>query len=152
LLRIVLLVLVGVAVFEARRDSVVVIAIAVAAALLVSARLPPRPAVRLSAGGVLRFLPFFAVHAARGGIDVALRALLPGRGVDPGYADYDIRIRHPAGRVIFANTVSLMPGTFTARLDGGRLRVHTLDAGADVAANLAAVERRVAGMFGEALA
>jgi multicomponent Na+:H+ antiporter subunit E len=151
ILRFVILLTVSVAVFEARTDAVVVIVLAAAAAAAVTTRLPARAPFRLRPHQLLRHLPWFTAFAARGGIDVAVRALGPRGVVRPGFVDYDMRMQDPVARVMFANAVSLMPGTFTARLEQQRLRVHMLDERADVLPRLAALERRVALVFGEAL-
>jgi multicomponent Na+:H+ antiporter subunit E len=151
LVRFVILLTVSVAVFEARADALPVIVLAAAAAAVVTTRLPARAPFRLQPLQLLLHLPWFTAFAARGGVDVAVRALAPRGVVRPGFVDYDIRMQDPVARVMFANAVSLMPGTLTARLEQRRLRVHMLDERADVVPRLAALEQRVARVFGEAL-
>jgi multicomponent Na+:H+ antiporter subunit E len=151
MLRIVLLIAVAIAVFEGSADAVVAGVLAVGAAAVMSSRLPSRAAFRLRPARLLLHLPWFTALAARGGVDVARRALSPGRSLQPGFVDYDVAIHDPVARVMFANAVSLMPGTFTARLEPRLLRVHVLDERVDVRPQLAALEVRVARVFGEEL-
>jgi multicomponent Na+:H+ antiporter subunit E len=149
MLRIVTLLLVSVAIFEGIGRGSAALVAAAAAAALVTTRLPARAPVRLRPLRLLQELPWLAAHAARGGIDVALRSLQPRLALRPGFVEYGLRVRDPVARVIFANAVSLMPGTFTARLDGTRLLVHVLDERSEVLPHLARVEQRVARLFGE---
>jgi multicomponent Na+:H+ antiporter subunit E len=147
LLRTAVLLLIGVAMFEGRAGSLVPAAVAVAAAALAAWRLPrpgslvPRPL------GVLRFLPYFARQSISGGLDVALRALRPGRTVAPTFVEYRTGIRDPGLRVLFANTVSLLPGTFTAELRDDVLSVHVLDGGLPVDERLRDLEARLRSAF-----
>ena len=50
-----------------------------------------------------------------------------------------------------ANTVTLLPGTLSARLHDDALEVHVLNASADLPDMLGKVERRVADVFGQQL-
>jgi multicomponent Na+:H+ antiporter subunit E len=148
--RIVVLLIVCVVIFEARPGSAAAVVLAAAVALLVSTRLPGRETAPLHPLRLLRFAPWFLLQSVLGGVDVAARAFRGGTGLSPGLVEYTTRLQRPVVRVIFANTVSLMPGTLTARLIGDTLTVHALDDGADVAARLAVVEARVGRAFGEA--
>ncbi|HRP96104.1 MAG TPA: Na+/H+ antiporter subunit E [Rhodocyclaceae bacterium] len=49
-------------------------------------------------------------------------------------------------------TISLLPGTLSARLDGRMLEVHCLDAGRDTAADVHATQVQLAALFGTPLA
>lgn len=150
--RILILLLVSAVIFEARPGSLLPLLLAAAAALVVSTRLPGRETATLHPARMLRFVPWFLGQSVLGGLDVALRAFRGGDALRPGLVEYTTRLQRPVVRVIFANTVSLMPGTLTARLHGDRLTVHTLDEGGDVAGKLAEVEGSVGRAFGEALA
>ncbi|MCP5141866.1 MAG: Na+/H+ antiporter subunit E [Chromatiales bacterium] len=107
------------------------------------------------------FIAFYLYESMRGGLDVAGRVLSPTARLRPGFIDYPSTLRSPAAQLLFANSVSLLPGTLTADLDGARLRVHVLhldgspdadrEAGAGSVAerDLAHLERQVARLFGE---
>lgn len=147
--RILLLLLVSAAIFEARADAAAIIVVAALAGTLASRRLPGRTMAPVRPLRLLAFLPYFAVQAGRGGLDVAVRALRSTTALRPGFIEYRPITRHPVILVIFANAVSLMPGTFTARLEEDRLVVHTLDVEIDLAPRLAHLERRVRHAFGD---
>ncbi|RCX32763.1 Na+/H+ antiporter subunit E [Thioalbus denitrificans] len=102
----------------------------------------------LSLTGLLRFLPFFAWESLRGGVDVARRTLGPRLRIAPGFLDYRTALPEGAPRRFFATCVSLLPGTLAAEIEGDTLAVHQLDAGGDSQAELARLERAVAGLFG----
>jgi multicomponent Na+:H+ antiporter subunit E len=149
--RIVILLVVSAIVFEARPGAAGAVLLAAAAGLLASTRLPGRETVPLHPLGFLRFAPWFLLHSFLGGLDVALRAFRGPSSLHPGLVTYESVIREPVVRVIFANTVSLMPGTLTARLEGSTLEVHVLDGGADVASKLAEVEAAVQRAFSRSI-
>ena len=137
------------------------VAVAVVAALAGSA--PVRPVAgdvpgdaaptprRLSLPGALRLSGWFALQALRGAVDVARRALSPSLPVAPGWYRYPLRLPRGAPRLVMANAITLLPGTLTAELveeDGDdHLILHLLDARADPAPDLEALETRIRGMF-----
>lgn len=99
----------------------------------------------------LRFLPFFLWESMRGGVDVASRVLASELRVRPGFESYRLRLRHGPARVMFANAVSLLPGTLAADLSGDRLQVHALDTTSDFLAELESLERRIGRIYREVL-
>lgn len=119
----------------------------VAAALLNLSLAPPRAAAG-SVAGCARFLPFFLWQSLRGGLDVALRAFAPALPLQPGFVHYPWRLPEGPARVLFANAVSLAPGTLSALVEDDSLTVHVLDLGRPIGKHLAALEVRVAGVFG----
>lgn len=96
---------------------------------------------------LLRFLPVFLLRSVVAAFDVARRTLVPGLPISPGMLDYDLSLPPGVARVVFMNTVSLLPGTLSATLEGDRLTVHVLDDGMNHPATLAALERTMAGIF-----
>ena len=121
---------------------------AVLAATWASLKLRPASNARLSPLGVLRFVPFFIVESVRGGIDVARRVFSPTLDVDPGFEQFQVRLPHQAARLLFTNTVSLLPGTLAADLHEDVLTVHALDTGTDLEHELRRVEDAVRQVFG----
>lgn len=121
---------------------------AVAAAALFDFALSPGDGPRPTLAGTARFVPYFLRQSLIGGADVALRALRPSLPLAPGMLEYPHRL--PAGppSAVMAATVSLLPGTLTADMGEGYLRVHTLTEGQDAAGDLRELEARVAGLFG----
>jgi multicomponent Na+:H+ antiporter subunit E len=115
----------------------------------VLAALLPRPAAhQLSVFGAIRFAAFFLWQSVLGAVDVALRALDPRLPIDPGLRRVEIDLPPGPPMTLFANTVTLLPGTLTAEIDGNRLIVHALDQAADPEAELNCLARRVRDLFG----
>ena len=138
---------------DAEPASWVVGAPVVALAAWASLRLRPPGGARLSLPRALGFVPFFLWQSLKGGLDVTLRVMRPQLRVAPGIATYRLRLVTPSARILFLNTLSLLPGTLSADLQGDRLIVHALDArhGEALRAEIARLEYRVAAMFGETL-
>jgi len=118
------------------------------AAVISTALIPPSTFVWHE---LVRFVPFFLVRSLSGGFDVAWRALHPRLPIAPVVFEYTLRISPGLPRVFVANTVNLLPGTLSADLTRERLKVHVLDRRHDFRAEVAAVEQRVARLFGERL-
>jgi multicomponent Na+:H+ antiporter subunit E len=97
------------------------------------------------------FVPFFVWESILGGIDVARRVLAPRLRIDPALVTYRPRLTDPAARVVFLDSISLLPGTLSADIRDGLAYVHALDGDDAVIAGLARLERRVAHLFGEQL-
>ena len=119
------------------------IALATAASLRGEATPPGRP---LAAAA---FVPFLVGQIFAGAWYVARRVLRRRPRFDPGVVVYRVRLRREAARALFMNAVTVTPGTLSADLEGDRLSVHALDRRGDVAGELAALEGRVAALFGD---
>jgi len=113
------------------------------ASLLSVLLLPPG---RWTLMGVARFIPFFLLASVRGGVDVAWRALVPGRHVEPGWVTHVFETDDPDVRLVITNVLSLTPGTLSARLDGDRLIVHVLDLHSEAVRMPQIVEERAMAM------
>ncbi|MDY0340126.1 MAG: Na+/H+ antiporter subunit E [Coriobacteriia bacterium] len=116
---------------------------------LVSIPLAPPQATGFRVIGVLPYATYFVKNSIAGGFDVARRALSPAMPIDPGFVDYRLHLTGTAPRVIFANTISLLPGTLSARLIGDSLQVHALDVTTSVEADLHELETIVGTLFGQ---
>jgi len=133
------------AVTEGDNSAWTVGSVAVPAATFLSLRLRPPQPLRVIA--VLQFLPLFFWRSLAGGVDVARRALMPGLPLQPRLREF--RTVLPAGppRVVFANVVSLLPGTLCADLRDDLLCLHILSDAADDEADLRRLERGIAAIF-----
>jgi multicomponent Na+:H+ antiporter subunit E len=120
---------------------------AVAFATWAAGRLGNGIRVRVSVLGLLRFLPFFLWESLRGATDVARRTLAPRMRIRPGFTRYRAVLPHRSARNLFANCVSLLPGTLAVDILGERLEVHYLNERPRVEAELARLERAVARVF-----
>lgn len=59
-------------------------------------------------------------------VDVAIRILRPGRHISPTMVRLTARQHTALGQTIFANSVTLTPGTITVGLQQGQAEVHAL--------------------------
>ena len=110
--------------------------------------LQPTVLFPVSPRGLVRFIGFFGTQSVLGGVDVALRALSPRLPLKPACVMYPLRITGTGPRVFLANTISLLPGTLSARVYEDALEIHVLDRTKPVFDELARVEERVADLFG----
>ena len=94
------------------------------------------------------FIPWFLVQAVRGGVDVSRRAMSPGLPLEPDTFGYSVRLPPGGPRTLFVNTISLLPGTFSAELAESRLTVHLLARDPEIKARLSELERRIGAVFG----
>lgn len=98
--------------------------------------------LRLRWSALPRFVLFILARSVVGSVDVALRAVRPKLAIAP--AIFEHALRSDRGAVLLATLVSLLPGTLVARLEGGRLVVHSL-APADVShQEILCLEERIA--------
>lgn len=72
---------------------------------------------------------------------------MPGLRIAPARIHYDMTLPDGLARVVFMNTVSLLPGTLSAAIEGDRLSVHVLDTHLDHAAELDRLERTIGRIF-----
>ncbi len=85
---------------------------------------------------LLTYLPWLAGQIALANIDVARRVLSPGLPVDPILKWVPASQRTDLGTVIYANSITLTPGTVSTSAEPGRIQVHAL-----TRAGIAALER-----------
>ena len=119
------------------------------AAVAAGSSLPLNIGRRVRPAGLLRFAPFFLWRSFVAAVQVARLALSPRLRLRPALLSYRLRLRKPEAQVFLANTISLLPGTLTADLWEGQLRLHVLDSGPHIRDEVAAVEERVAVLFEE---
>jgi multicomponent Na+:H+ antiporter subunit E len=118
------------------------------AAAALAAWLVPAPRRWVRPLPLLRFLGTFVARSARGGLDVARRALSPALPLSPGFVEVRTLLPEGAARVLLADVLSLLPGTVTVDLDGDRLLLHALEVGPQVEAEVRDLERRLADLLG----
>lgn len=73
------------------------------------------------------FIGFFLAKMVAGAWDVAVRALHPGRSLQPAWLVYPLTARSAQVRLVLSALVGLLPGTLASRVDGDSMRVHVLD-------------------------
>ena len=103
--------------------------------------------LRISFACALRFIPFFLRQSFSGGVDVMRRALSFQQLLDPGLVSYTTLLPEGSARIFFVNSISLLPGTLSAELQGNRVTIHTLDRGLPIWANIQKLEYHVAALM-----
>jgi len=95
-----------------------------------------------------RFGVFFILQSCKAAVHVARLALRP--GVKPQSQMTQLRSALPPGapRAVFANLVSLLPGSLSANLVDDIHHIHVLHLDHDPEADLRHLERQVARLFG----
>ena len=102
---------------------------------------------RLSLLGLSDYVVFFLKYSIYGGIDVIRRAYHPRMPLNPAEIDYHLSLKNPSARLLFACTVSLLPGTLCVDLGDEDLTIHVLDVQRPYDQELKAIEKRVAAIF-----
>ena len=75
---------------------------------------------------LLRHLVFLAREIVFANIDVARRILSPGPPISPRLVRVPATQRSTLGKVIYANSITLTPGTVSLRLEDDSILVHAL--------------------------
>ena len=92
---------------------------------------------------LLLYLPWLTWALFRANIDVALRILRPGPPITPRMLRVRPGQRTSVGRAIYANSITLTPGTLTCDADGDGFTVHALTREAAEELESGAMDRRV---------
>lgn len=75
---------------------------------------------------LLRFWLFLAREVIAANIDVIKRIFKPGKNISPQLFELPLTLKSDVSRVIYANAITLTPGTVSANLDKKTVTVHTL--------------------------
>lgn len=105
--------------------------------------------ITISLSGTVRFIIFFLCQSFFSGFDVMLRALSPGLKINPGLILYATFLPAGPARIVFINTISLLPGTLSAELKNNIITVHTIDKDMPVWSNIQNLEARISVLFGK---
>ena len=76
--------------------------------------------------GLLTYLPWLVVEVLRSNLAVARVILSPRLPIRPRLVDFQGHQKTDLGRFIYANSITLTPGTITVRLDAEGFRIHAL--------------------------
>lgn len=121
---------------------------ALASAVWVRSRLDKGTNRNISIVGLARFIPYFVYESLRGGASVAARALAPRMQIEPRFVRYDTTLKSSSARVLFANCVSLLPGTLAAELCDEWLEVHIICDESSALAELNTLEQAISRLYG----
>jgi multicomponent Na+:H+ antiporter subunit E len=73
-----------------------------------------------------RFLVFLSREVVLANLDVVRRILTPGKSYSPQLRQLPLPQQTALGQVIYANSITLTPGTVTVQLNTDSIRVHAL--------------------------
>lgn len=80
-------------------------------------------------GRVIAYVPWLAREIVKANLDVARRILTPGPlPIAPRFVRVPVSQRTSVGQVIYANSITLTPGTISVDLIDGEILVHALSA------------------------
>ena len=71
--------------------------------------------------------------------------------ISPGFYRYRMQLQHESARVLFANTINLLPGTLSAEILGIIVVVHSLNVAESVKKELWDLETIIAALFAQEL-
>lgn len=72
------------------------------------------------------YLFYLAYEIVLANIDVAYRVLHPKMPIDPRIVEFKGRLKSDIGQTVFANSITLTPGTITVDIKDGIFHIHAL--------------------------
>ena len=75
---------------------------------------------------LLHYFLFLGKEIVISNLGVVKRILLPGRTISPQIIQFPHNKKTDLGKVIYANSITLTPGTVTMELTENKIKVHTL--------------------------
>jgi multicomponent Na+:H+ antiporter subunit E len=105
--------------------------------------------IHLSARALI-YGPWLLWEIMKASVDVARHAFNPKLNIDPTLIRLPTRLRSDLSRVIYANSITLTPGTVTVSVEPDVLIVHALTREGAASLEEGEMERRVAAYSGEA--
>lgn len=109
-----------------------------------------RPPLRWTPQRLWRFAAYILWLLGRvlvSSVEVARVALHPRMPMEPGFVRFTTTLSSPMARATLANSITLVPGTMTVRMDGDEFLVHALWPGATEDLRTAAMQQRIAHAF-----
>jgi multicomponent Na+:H+ antiporter subunit E len=95
------------------------------------------------------YIPWFAWQVAKSNVDVALRILIPSRGISPRVLRVPSTQASNLLRSLYANSITLTPGTISINVSDDVITVHALSRegaeeleGGEMDARVSALERK----------
>jgi multicomponent Na+:H+ antiporter subunit E len=91
----------------------------------------------------LIYLPWLLLQILKANIDVAKRVLQPKMPIKPHLFRVRVQQKSDLGRVLYANSITLTPGTVTVGMEGDELLIHALTEEAADGVRSGEMDRRV---------
>ncbi len=98
--------------------------------------------------GLVGYLPWLVLEVFKSNLAVARVILSPRLPIQPRIVDFHGHQRTDLGRFIYANSITLTPGTITVRLDSDGFRIHALTKAALDGTEEGEMDRRVCRLEG----
>lgn len=73
-----------------------------------------------------RFLPWFFLEVIKSNLDVSWRILHPKLPIDPNISTVPISQHSDLGKAVYANCITLTPGTYSLDINTDVIKVHSL--------------------------
>ena len=99
--------------------------------------------------GLLRYIPWLLWAITKANIDVARRIVHPRLPMSPRVIQVETSQKTHLGQVIYANSITLTPGTVAVETDEGTIDVHALTREAAEDVRSGTMDSRVTDMEGE---
>ncbi|MEZ4424083.1 MAG: Na+/H+ antiporter subunit E [Gemmatimonadota bacterium] len=96
------------------------------------------------------YLPWLAWETLKANWDVLKVCLRPNLDIDPAFGRYEGHEKTDLGRFIYANSITLTPGTITTGVYGTSMEVHSLTRAALQGTEEGEMDRRVVKLEGDA--
>ena len=96
----------------------------------------------------LRYVPWLMWEIVKANIDVAKRVIPPSLPIAPSLFDAPSSQKSDLGQVLYANSITLTPGTVSVDLNPGVIQVHALHDGAAEGVLDGEMDRRVSAVEG----
>ena len=97
----------------------------------------------------LLYWPWLGWQIVKANIDVARRILAPGLPISPTVVKVKASQKSEVGKVMYANSITLTPGTISMRLEGDEIEVHALTREAAEELLQGEMDRRVSAVEGK---
>ena len=96
----------------------------------------------------LTYMPWLALEIIKANIDVTKRILSPTLDISPALIKVKCTQKSELGQVVYANSITLTPGTVAMDIDGDTILVHALNREAADGVAEGEMDRRVTAMEG----
>ncbi len=98
--------------------------------------------------GLVTYIPWLTWAIIKSNVDVAIRILKPSRPISPRMIRVTPGQKTDLGRVVYANSITLTPGTVTCDADGSEFVIHALTKAAADDVATGDMDRRVTRLEG----
>ncbi len=95
------------------------------------------------------YVPLILKEIIRANFKTAFTILSPNMPIDPRMIEYRPQVKSNSALTLLANSITLTPGTLTAKMSKDTFHIHTLDADSREGLRSGSIERGVQYVFGQ---